>query len=580
MRLNELNEFKKLNLAINFHDELNPSLWEHDILHPDVRKALLRIASNFKDSLGIDLFDLADITISGSNAAYTYTPHSDIDLHLVVLIPDEHKAELKELFNAKKYQYNDQHNITIRGYDVELYVQDAEEKHHSMGIYSVMRNRWIKRPTRQRAQIDDIEVQEKYKSVKHAIHQALITDNYDSIYQAWENVKKMRQTGLEQGGEFSPENLTFKILRADGTLDKLRKHMGNVQDQNLGLDEDMFNDEPAKPEGKPEGKPEIYLDMDGVLADFFHEYALLAGLPHGSSYRDIPPAKTDPTLNKMVGTDFFARLPKCRNADAVVAAAVRLFGAYSICSSPLRGDHENSELQKKVWIRDHLNPQPKDIVITSQKQHYAVQPDGTPNILIDDRGDNITKWEAKGGIGIKYQADEDGLDVIQAGFKRAFAIIRGEQQHEPQKLVSKDRSLPVATANDQPQELKEVDITGDDTYTEHKHTIQHFINWVYNKENIQGPKPSIKFADQKETRDMHHTGWYDVHTNTMWVYTGHRNLIDILRTVAHELTHRKQGEQGRIKGHSPAGSKLEREADAEAGYLMKLYGKRYPEIVQ
>jgi hypothetical protein len=66
----------------------------------------------------------------------------------------------------------------------------------------------------------------------------------------------------------------------------------------------------------------------------------------------------------------------------------------------------------------------------------------------------------------------------------------------------------------------------------------------------------------------------------MWVYTGNRNLIDILRTVAHELTHRKQGLEGRIKGASPPGSKLEREADAQAGYLMKLYGAEHPEIVE
>ena len=57
----------------------------------------------------------------------------------------------------------------------------------------------------------------------------------------------------------------------------------------------------------------IYLDMDGVLADFFSEYAKLAGV---SDYRDIPPAKQDPTLNKMVGTDFFSILPKFPTADS------------------------------------------------------------------------------------------------------------------------------------------------------------------------------------------------------------------------------------------------------------------------
>ena len=195
--------------------------------------------------------------------------------------------------------------------------------------------------------------------------------------------------------------------------------------------------------------PEVYLDMDGVLADFFAEYAVLAGLPRGSSYRDIPPAKTDPALNKMIGTDFFARLPKFNSADQLVDICVHVFGGYSICSSPLRGDHENSEKQKKVWISKHLNPQPKNIIITPNKAKFAKQPDGTPNVLIDDRGSNISSWEAAGGVGIKYQADEDSLSVVTSGLKRAMEIIRGHKKLVPQNLVSKDRSLPVATQQDE-----------------------------------------------------------------------------------------------------------------------------------
>jgi 5'-nucleotidase len=190
-------------------------------------------------------------------------------------------------------------------------------------------------------------------------------------------------------------------------------------------------------------KPEVYLDMDGVIADFFAEYAKLAGVSTGS-YRDIPPAKVDPTLNKMVGTDFFYRLPKFASADALVDMIVKAFGGYHICSSPLRGDYEGSEKYKTLWIKKNLKQQPKSILITPNKAKYATQPDGTPNILIDDRGSNITAWEAKGGVGIKYQADENGLDVVLAGFKRAINIIKGEETHEPQKLQSLDRGKMIA----------------------------------------------------------------------------------------------------------------------------------------
>jgi len=186
-------------------------------------------------------------------------------------------------------------------------------------------------------------------------------------------------------------------------------------------------------------KPEVYVDMDGVIADFFTEYAKLAGIESGN-YRDIPPAKTDPTLNKMVGTDFFARLPKIPSADQLIAMVVKLYGHYHICSSPLRGDFENSEKWKRVWIEKHLKPQPKDIIITPNKAKYAKQADGTPNILIDDRGSNISAWEQAGGIGIKYQADEDSLQKVVDGFTRARKIMKGDEEHKPQELKSLDRS--------------------------------------------------------------------------------------------------------------------------------------------
>lgn len=164
---------------------------------------------------------------------------------------------------------------------------------------------------------------------------------------------------------------------------------------------------------------QIYLDMDGVLADFFHEYAKLAGVPANKfgrhDYRSIPAGKHDPTLDQMIGTDFFGHLPKFSTTDALVHLVLKYVPHYHICSSPLRGDHANSEHWKRVWIQHNLNPQPKDIVITDTKERWAVNSDGSPNILIDDRGQNIERWRAQGGIGIKYQADEDSLDKVAKG---------------------------------------------------------------------------------------------------------------------------------------------------------------------
>jgi tRNA nucleotidyltransferase (CCA-adding enzyme) len=166
--------------------------------------------------------------------------------------------------------------------------------------------------------------------------------------------------------------------------------------------------------------------MDGVLADFFAEWAKLAGVKSGS-YRDIPPAKIDPTLNMMIDTDFFARLPKFPTTDKLIKLVIEQFGKYSILSSPLRNDHENSKKHKLFWIKKNLNPQPVNSIIIANKQGHAVT-NGVPNILIDDRGLNIENWNKAGGHGIKYQADEDSLSVVVNGlqeYKEKYLAERG-----------------------------------------------------------------------------------------------------------------------------------------------------------
>jgi 5'(3')-deoxyribonucleotidase len=163
-------------------------------------------------------------------------------------------------------------------------------------------------------------------------------------------------------------------------------------------------------------KPIVFLDMDGVIADFFSEYAKMAGVEDGN-YRKIPRNKINPTLNAMKGTDFFNRLPKIATADQLTKMAVSYTGGdYSILSSPLRGDKDNSARWKKVWLAREMQIQPRNVIITSNKAAYA-KSNGIANILIDDHGSNIQKWNAAGGHGIKYQADEDSLETVKRGLE-------------------------------------------------------------------------------------------------------------------------------------------------------------------
>jgi hypothetical protein len=237
MNITELDSYN-LGDAVKFNDQLNPRLWGPDEkLLPSVREQLLRIADDFREFLGINV-DVDDITISGSNAAYTYTPHSDIDLHLVVDLPQADASEVyRELFDAKKYAYNDQHDITIGGYDVELYVQDARKPHASQGIYSVKNNDWVSVPKRRKPDINDISVQSKFEDLGHRIEAAIATGDYEKITDMAAKVREYRQAGLDAHGEFGPENLAFKILRSQGLIKKLYDARNEIKNQQLSLDE-------------------------------------------------------------------------------------------------------------------------------------------------------------------------------------------------------------------------------------------------------------------------------------------------------------------------------------------------------
>ena len=233
-------ELEQYNLAdaVELHSELNPKLFTNEHLQPEVRTALLKIAKDFQEHLGVDNLKIKDITISGSNASYAYTPHSDIDLHLVVDMSQFPDNEIyKELFDAKKYQYNETHDITVRGYDVELYVQDADQAHHSAGIYSLVADDWVKLPVKQRVSIKDRNVKQKYESLKNRIEKAIKTDNKAKIEKLFDKIKSMRQSGLEKTGEFGPENLAYKMLRTQGLIQKLVDARQSAKSDELSIDE-------------------------------------------------------------------------------------------------------------------------------------------------------------------------------------------------------------------------------------------------------------------------------------------------------------------------------------------------------
>ncbi len=260
MHIKELDNFRITN-AINFNDNLNPQIFIDEQMRPVVHRKLMQIADHFREFLGVQDIALVDIQVSGSNAAYSYTPHSDIDLHLLVDFTQLPDTDIyRELFDAKKYQYNEQHDIKIKGYEVELYVQDAAQTHHSLGTYSVLNNEWVRFPTKVRANIDEVATKFKYNKLKNLAIRALASDSEIYITDVLDIVKRYRRAGLSQNGEFGPENLAFKLLRKAGYFQKLWTKKREYTDDELSLEQ--LQNEPDTDLEK-----ELQMEFETILDD-------------------------------------------------------------------------------------------------------------------------------------------------------------------------------------------------------------------------------------------------------------------------------------------------------------------------
>lgn len=230
MRLRELKEQSNI---VTVNRRLNPKIWSDDTLDPAVINKLKDIARAFEEFIGIDL-DVVDYTITGSNANYTWTEYSDLDLHLI--IPGTPTDEQRELFNAKKSLWGEQHNITIKGLPVECYVQGEDEPHHSTGVYSILKNQWLVEPKKIKPEVDDAAVEAKKDSIMHDIETAMLSKDLRKLRLVKEKITKMRKAGLERAGEWSVENLVFKILRNLGLIDQIAEKIRELEDQELSLE--------------------------------------------------------------------------------------------------------------------------------------------------------------------------------------------------------------------------------------------------------------------------------------------------------------------------------------------------------
>jgi len=231
--------------SFDTHDNLEPRLWDDEKqLRSPIAKRLLKIAEDFIEGMPIEI-DIEDVRLTGSLANYNWSNYSDVDLHIVIdfLRIDENLALVKSFFDNARMRWNNRHQIRVKGYDVEIYVENINETHHSSAIYSITNKEWLIPPKKYRSSIDFLSARQKADDIEFQVNivQNLVDVHkfkaaLKNIERLKKKIKNMRRAGLESTQqEFSVENIAFKILRRDGILERLSDLKNTAYDDMMSV---------------------------------------------------------------------------------------------------------------------------------------------------------------------------------------------------------------------------------------------------------------------------------------------------------------------------------------------------------
>ena len=226
----------------SMRDQLCPNFWQNEKLNSEIKDKLLEIAEDFVKDTPIE-GKIDDITFTGSLAGYNYSDSSDIDLHILVDFNKDDEL-IKDLMNALRINWNNSHDIRIVGHEVEIYVQDSNEKHYSSGIYSISDDKWLQKPSKESPQIDTQAIINKAEGLSDeidALQDEFNEEKYEKVHNSVQRLRKklknMRSAGLEDEGIYSIENLAFKLLRNSGQISKLMILGNDSYDKMMGYDQ-------------------------------------------------------------------------------------------------------------------------------------------------------------------------------------------------------------------------------------------------------------------------------------------------------------------------------------------------------
>lgn len=221
--------------GVELHRELNPRIWDPmNHMRPEVRHALLKVALKFYHFLEVPV-EVKDVIVTGSQANYAYTKHSDLDVHIIVDHRDvECDQPVDALFDTKRHLWKLKHNITVYGIPVEMYVEDLNRP-VTGSSYSLIRDHWDNKPQATAPHLPG-GVDGVAQAWITIINTAIAGQDEGELESVKHLLKLYRQAGLAKQGEFGRANIVFKTLRNNGKIGQLMKAMTDAEDRHLSLD--------------------------------------------------------------------------------------------------------------------------------------------------------------------------------------------------------------------------------------------------------------------------------------------------------------------------------------------------------
>jgi len=231
-----------------YNDKLCPMLWHNMQLDSNVRTSLLQTAKDFYEKTEFKA-PIKDIYMMGSSANYNWTPDSDLDVHILIdfnqlQMPPDTAEQVAKTAGAA---WNEVHNIHVKGHKVEMNIQPiSDTKPHVTGIYSLVKNKWIRVPKQQFLNVNKVSIIANYNKLKGYIAHAIQTKDREFMKSVKEYIDAYRQYGLDTKGELSTENIVFKILRKRGIMPKLKDAITATYDAQMSVNEQWGSGVPGE----------------------------------------------------------------------------------------------------------------------------------------------------------------------------------------------------------------------------------------------------------------------------------------------------------------------------------------------